>query len=72
VRYADASVQTVALAPQVPTTPPSLASATPYAFVLPPPPSPTSGPIVGAYLTALVAPPGVPAHSITEPMFVEP
>jgi hypothetical protein len=72
VLYADASVQTVALAPQVPTTPPSLAGGTPYAFVLPPPPSPTAGPIVSAYLTALVAPPSLPAHSITEPMFVEP
>jgi Subtilase family len=72
VRYADGAEQEVALAPPLPANPTTLASGTPYWFALPAPPSPTSGPIVAAYLTAYAIPPALPPYSITEPLFVEP
>lgn len=68
LRYADGSEQHLALGPS------TLATATPYAFVLPPPPTLTCGPLKAAYVTGFAVPlsPSYSTFSITEQIFVQP
>lgn len=68
MQFADGTTQAVALVPTL------LASTTAYSFALPPPPTPTCGPIKSAYLTAIGLPasPSLPSYSVTEQIFVDP
>jgi hypothetical protein len=68
LRYADGTTQTLALAPS------TLVSATPYAFLLPPPPTLICGPLKAAYVTGFAVPlsPSHPTFSIIEQIFVQP